>query len=208
MADERDEAIQTYWQLEQDINRVGGDTRLTKQALYDGVQALYDTARGKIDQLRAAFWQRVNGERQRLMQSLMAPNWKPAGATTAEAEVAGQAMYLDALDRAGKAAEKDGATGVRRLLTLAGNIGNKHLEQACFCTALENLEPEFGTTTAWDAVINEFLGRYPAFASDVDALRRLIAADGSPQWKMQVSMYFSCKKPLMLVNPRPTIYAG
>jgi hypothetical protein len=206
MADERDEAVQVIEQMNADVNRVQGDTTLNKQAIYDRVVAIYDTARGKIDQLRAAFWQSVNGERQRLVQSLMKPNWMSSTAP-AEQQVAGQAMYLDALDRAEKAAETGGVTGVRRLLDLAGNIGNKSLEQACFCVALGNIGDPLGST-AWNALIDEFLARYPAFSADVDALRRLDAANGSADFKVQTSMYFSIAKPLMLVNPRPTIYSG
>ena len=147
----------------------------------------------------------MNGERQRIMQSLMAPNFQPPGATSAEAQVAGSAQYLDCLDRASAAGEKDGVTGVRRLLQLAGNIGNKPLEQACFVTALGNIGPLGG---AWNGVVDEFLSRYPAFAADVDALRALEAASGSAEFRFQTAAFFSCKMPQMLVNPRPTIYAG
>jgi hypothetical protein len=205
MADERDEALTVNEKLANDVNQVGGDPSLNKQQAYDRVQALYDTARGQIAQLRAAFWQRMNGERQRITQSLMAPNFQPAGATSAEAQVAGSAQYLDCLDRASAAAEKDGVTGVRRLLQLAGNIANRPLEQACFVTALGNIGPLSG---AWNGVIDEFLSRYPAFAADVDALRRLDAASGSAQFRLQTDAFFSCRQPLILLNPRPTIYAG
>lgn len=184
--DPRDSADTVRQQLDRRILALREDLRLDQGVRVREMAQAYVDARAEMNTLKASFVGYVADERAALERRVFAP---PGSApATAEARVARDASFRDALERAERCANQD---DLRALQRRAVRVGDDYLEQACLVLAAEH---------AWQNAVDDYGSRHPESA---DAALELIAfnqtVDTAQFQFFQQQAAFALQKPRELV---------